>query len=390
MNNALIGKEPAVRRLKRAGIIAGSVAIALAAIGIGSRMVGESQLNAKTEEAAIPTVAIVEPSRGLKDQELILPGDMQAYFEAPIYARVSGYLKEWSQDIGAHVTAGQLLGEIDTPDLDQQLHQAEADLAAAQASAKLADLTSKRWQALLKTDSVSQQEADEKAGSAEAKQADAAAAQANVNRLLALEGFKRITAPFDGIVTARETDVGALINAGSGVGPVLFKVADIHRMRIYVRVPQAQSERLVVGEMAELHLPGQDRVVKATVVTTAHAIDQKSRTMLVELQADNSDGTLRPGTYVEVHFKLPDSPNVVSLPSSSLIFRKNGLRIATIGPGDKVVLKAIEIGQDLGTEVTVVSGLSPDDQVIDSPPDSLASGDIVRPADPVRAAGISQ
>jgi RND family efflux transporter MFP subunit len=386
----LSGKRSAMRRLKRAGIIAGSVALALAAVGIASRMLGESRLNAQTEEAAIPTVAIVQPGKGLQDQELVLPGDMQAYFEAPIYARVSGYLKDWSQDIGAHVKAGQQLAEIDTPDLDQQFHQAQADLVAAQANAKLADLTAKRWQALLKTDSVSQQETDEKSGAAEAKQADAAAAQANVNRLQALETFKSITAPFDGIVTARETDVGALINAGSGSGPVLFKVADIHRMRIYVHVPQALSDRLIQGETAELHLPGQGKTVKATVVTTAHAIEQKSRTLLVELQADNPDGILQPGTYVEVHFKLPDSPNIVSLPSSALLFRQNGMKVATVGADDKVILKSIVIGQDLGAEVTVVSGLSPEDRVIDSPPDSLGNGDLVRPDQPVKAADIRQ
>jgi len=386
----LSGKRPALRRLKRAGIVAGTIAAAIAVIGIGSRMLGESRLNAQTEEAAIPNVAIIQPGKGLQNQELILPGDMQAYFEAPIYARVGGYLKAWSQDIGAHVKAGQQLAEIDTPDLDQQFRQAQADLAAAQANARLADLTAKRWQALLKTDSVSQQETDEKSGSAEAKQADAAAAQANVNRLQALESFKTIAAPFAGIVTARETDVGALINAGSGSGPVLFKVADIHRMRIYVHVPQALTDRLTPGETAELHLPGQDKTVTAEVITTAHAIDEKSRTLLVELQADNPDGSLQPGTYVEVHFKLPDSPNIVSLPSSALLFRQNGMKVATVGADDKVVLKPIVIGQDLGAKVTVVSGLSPEDRVIDSPADSLANGDLVRPDQLVRAADIRQ
>jgi RND family efflux transporter MFP subunit len=379
-----------MRRLGRSGIIALAAAGAIAALGIVSRMVGESRLEAQTADAAIPIVTLIQPGRGLQNQELVLPGDMQAFFEAPIYARVGGYLKDWSQDIGAHVTAGQLLGEIDTPDLDQQLRQAEADLAAAQAGAKLADLTSRRWQALLKSDSVSQQETDEKAGSAEAKQADAAAAQANVSRLQALESFKRITAPFDGIVTARETDVGALINAGSGSGPVLFKVADIHRMRVYVRVPQALSDRLQIGETADLHLPGQNALVKATVVTTAHAIDQKSRTLLVELQAGNAQGTLRPGTYVEVHFQLPDSPDVVSLPSSALLFRRNGMKVATIGDGDKVVLKPIVIGQDLGADVTIIAGLAASDRVIDSPPDSLAEGEVVRPAEPIKAAELAR
>jgi RND family efflux transporter MFP subunit len=375
-----------MRRLRRIGLIAAIAAAALAATGIGSRMLGEARLAARTEEEAIPTVAIITPGRGLKDQELVLPGDIQAWFEAPIHARVGGYLKQWYQDIGAHVKSGQLLAEIDTPDLDQQLAQAEADLAAAQAKLDLADLTSKRWRALLKTDSVSQQETDERAGDAEAKKADVNAARANVDRLMALEAFKRIVAPFDGIVTARDTDVGALINAGGGAGPELFKVADVHKMRIYVRAPQAMSGAIVTGDIADVRLPqNPDADFKAVVVTSSRAINQASRTLLIELQADNPDGALQPGAYAEVHFRLANSPNAMTLPSTATLFREHGLEVATVGAGDRVVLKPIRVARDLGAQLIIASGLDPTDRVIDSPPDSLAEGDPVRPLEPVKA-----
>ena len=384
--NRLNARQRSLRQLRTIGLIAAAAAVGLAVIGISTRIFSHSTLAKRTEADAIPVVAIVRPERGAKSQELVLPGDVQAYFEAPIYARVQGYLKQWYEDIGAHVTAGQLLAEIDTPDLDQQCRQAEADLAAAQANQKLAALTSHRWQALIKTDSVSQQDADEKAGAAEAKQADVAAAQANVNRLAALQGFKRIVAPFDGIVTARETDVGALINIGSSSGPELFRVADVHEMRIYVRIPQAMSSNVTIDQEAELHLPQMPgHVFKAVVATTSRAINMTSRTLLVELHADNPDGVLQPGTYAEVHFKLPDNPNVVRLPTSALLFRENGLEAAVVGPDNKVVLKHVVVGRDLGTEVEIVSGIDPADRVINNPPDSLAENDPVRTDQPLRA-----
>jgi RND family efflux transporter MFP subunit len=375
------GKQLSLRRLKRIGVIIGIAAVALAALGIGTRMMDQASLAKVTQAEATPTVAIVSPQRGTKDQTLTLPGDIQAYYEAPIYARVSGYLREWKEDIGAHVKAGQLLGEIDTPDLDQQLNQARADLSAAQSVESLAAVTSMRWQSLVKKDAVSQQDADEKATDAHSKHAAVQAAEANVQRLMALEDFKRIAAPFDGIVTARETDVGALINAGSGQGPELFRVADIHKMRIYVRVPQALSGDLTAGQTAELSLPQYpNHPIQATLVTTAHAINQSSRTLLVELQADNPNGDLQPGTFAEVHFKLPDSPDTLRLPTSALLFREDGLKVATLGPDDRIALKPVTIGRDLGTEVEIASGLTPADRVVDSPSDSIAQGDLVRPA----------
>jgi len=383
----LNAKQRSLRRLRTIGLVAAAVAIGLAAIGVSTRFFAESSLAAKTEADAIPTVTVVQPQRGAKNQELVLPGDIKAFFEAPIYARVPGYLKQWDEDIGAHVNAGQLLAEIDTPDLDQQLHQAEADLIAARANQRLAALTSHRWQALIKTDSVSQQDVDEKAGAAEAKQADVSAAEANVSRLQALEAFKRIVAPFDGVVTARETDVGALINVGSGAGPELFRVAEVHEMRIYVRVPQAMSGSIAVGQVAELRLPQTpNKVFKAVVATTSLAINLSSRTLLVELHVDNKDGALQPGPYTEVHFKLPDNSDVIRLPSSALLFRQNGLEAAIVGPDNKVILKPVRVGRDLGTEIEIVSGLDPTDRVINNPPDSLAEGDPVQPDQPLKAA----
>lgn len=383
----LSGKQRPLERLRRTGIIAAVVAAGIAAAGIAIRMFDESNLARSTNEQAVSTVSVMRPERGTKQRELVLPGDIQAYFEAPTYARVNGYLKKWYEDIGARVKSGQLLAEIDTPDLDQQLHQAEADLAAAQANQRLAMLTTKRWHALLSTDSVSQQDADEKAGNAEARNADVAAAQANVDRLQALESFKRIVAPFDGVVTARETDVGALINAGSATGVELFRVADVHQMRIYVRVPQALAGGLQPNQPAELHLPQRpNETFPATVLTTAHAINPNSRTLLVELMADNAKGDLEPGTYAEVHFKLPENPGVLRLPDSALLFRQDGLEVATLGPDNKVVMKHVTIGRDTGVEVEIVSGIDQSDRVIDSPSDSLAEGDVVRPAEPTKAA----
>jgi RND family efflux transporter MFP subunit len=288
----------------------------------------------------------------------------------------------WYKDIGARVKAGEQLAVIDTPDLDQQLTQAKSDLASVQANATLADLTAKRWKSLLASQSVSQQTVDEKVGDAAAKNALVAASQANVDRLQALENFKYITAPFGGVVTARETDIGALINAGSGSGVELFKVADMHQMRVYVRVPQAFTAQLHPGLVADLKLAQYPhQVFKATLETTSNAISKESRTVLAELMADNGEGKLWPGTFAEVHFQLPPDADVYRIPTSALVFRQDGLEVATVGPGDKALLKSITPGRDLGTEIEVRSGLDPTDRVIDNPPDSLSVGDAVQFAD---------
>ena len=366
-------------RLQLFGISAAAAAVAIVVGGLVLRHRDYSELRQWTEAQAIPTVEIIQPTTADLDPELVLPGDVEAFYEAPIYARVPGYVKQWYEDIGAHVKAGQVLAEIDTPDLDQQLEQAQADLATAQANEQLAKITAERWQSLLKRDAVARQDADEKMGDWQAKKALVAAAEANVRRLQAEENFKRIVAPFDGVVSARNTDVGALINVGSSSGPPLFSVADIHQMRIYMRVPQYYSADLVDGMDAELHLPQYpNEVFPAKLVTTSHQIAKESRTLLVELHADNKDGKLSPGTYAEVHVSLPGNATVLRIPTSALIFREHGLEVAVIGPDNKVVLKPIRVARDFGTEIEVMSGLSPSDRVIDSPPDSLAAGDVVQ------------
>jgi RND family efflux transporter MFP subunit len=372
-------RKPPASKLRRFGLNVLVVAMVIAALGIFNRSRSETQLAHWTQERAIPEVALVSPERGVMGQEIVLPGQIEANYEAPIHARVSGYLKMWYQDIGAHVKSGQLLAEIDTPDLDQQLAQAKASLASARADAELAELTAKRWQASIVANAVSQQTIDEKVGDAAARRAQADAAAANVQRLNVLESFKRVVAPFDGIVTARKTDIGALINANGESGPELFSVADLHKIRVYVRVPQAFSSVLTPGMQAILHLPQfPDRSFEARLDTTSNAIDHDSRTVLAEFLADNSDGKLWPGTYAETHLQLPPNPSVLHLPTSALIFRQDGLRVATLGKNNKVELKPIALGRDLGTEVEILSGVSADDRIIDSPPDSLANGDTVR------------
>ena len=376
--------DPAPRRsrtgLKLAGVTALIVAVAVAGLGIWQRGQHERKLATWTDAQAVPTVAIVRPQPETKAQALTLPGNVDAWFEAPIYARVPGYLQMWYKDIGARVKAGELLGVIDTPDLDQQLHQAMADLNSAQANLTLAEVTAKRWKALLSSSSVSQQSVDEKVADAVALKAKVAAAQANVDRLNALEGFKRLIAPFDGVVTARKTDIGDLINVGANAGPALFAVADIHAMRVYVRVPQAFSARIAVGMTAKLGLPQYpDRTFSATVLTTSNAINRESRTVLVELVAANQDGKLWPGTFADVSFDLPADTKVVQIPASALLFQSEGLQIAVLGPGNKVEIRSVRVGRNFGTMVEVLSGVNADDRVIDSPPDSIVAGQLVHP-----------
>jgi membrane fusion protein, multidrug efflux system len=376
-------KRPA--HLKLAGILIVLAAAAVLADGIASRLHTRHEVASWTIQQALPTVSTVQPQPLAATQQLVLPGHLAAWINAPIYARVSGYLHAWYADIGTPVKAGQLLGVIDTPDLDQQLDQARADLQKSVATEKLAVVTAQRWSEMLKQDSVSQQETDEKTSDLAAQQATVASGQANVNRLEALESFKRIVAPFDGVVTARETDIGALINAGSGTGggngPELFRVADIHKMRVYVQVPQQLSAGIRPGLTADLTLPQYpDKTFKSTIATTSSAINLNARTLLVELHADNPDGLLQPGAYAQVKFNLPGNPGVVRIPTSALVFREEGLQVAILGPGDKIELKSVTLGRNLGTDVEVVSGLLASDRVVDSPPDSLASGDLVHVA----------
>jgi RND family efflux transporter MFP subunit len=366
------------KTLWRLGLLA-LIAVAVAVFGVTSRDRSEADLTHWTDTQAVPTVDVVMPEHGVGPQELTLPGNVAAWYQAAIYARVNGYVKMWYKDIGAHVKAGDLLAEIDTPDLDQQYEQAKGELGTAQANEALADLTAKRWEAMRASDAVSQQTADEKAGEYNATKAEVAAASANVARLAALEGFKRIVAPFDGVVTARNIDVGALVNSTPTSPLALFEVADIHELRIYVAVPQSFSAELHVGMTAELKLPQYpDRAFKATLATTSNAISAKARSLLVELHRDNKDGVLQPGSFVEVHFELPANAEVLRLPASALIFRRNQPEVATVGADQRVALRSIEVGRDLGTEIEVLSGLTTSDRVIRSPSDSIADGDEVR------------
>jgi len=374
------------------------VALGIAIAGILLRRHQEGEVTKWTVEQAVPTVATIQPKQGVSGQQLVLPGDIEAWYEAPIYARVSGYLKNWYFDFGAHVQKGQLLADLDAPDLDAQLAAAKAKLASAEAQVKVrdaerqfADTTYARWRDSPKG-VVSEQETESKKaeyGSAVARY-NAAVADANVNQsqvdqLTALEAFKRILAPFDGVVTARNTDVGALINAGSGVGggtgPQLFRVADVHEMRVFVQVPQEMSSGMRAGLTAELVLPQYpDKTFKAVVATTAEAIAKTSRTLLVELHAGNLDNLLQPGTFAQVHFNLPNNPSTLRIPTSALIFREDGVQVAVLGPDNKVEIKQVKLGRNLGTEFEVLKGLTSSDTVINSPPDSLSQGEVVKVA----------
>ena len=375
------------RRIRPIGWIALALSVTAAAAGIGLRLHSQAGVRRWTEAQAVPTVLIVAPTINAGSRYLILPGTLRAYLEAPIYARVNGYLKHWYVDIGAHVKAGSVMAEIETPELDQQIKQASSDLDTAIAIEKLAAITAKRWQNMLASDSVSKQEADEKSGDYAARQAARAAAEANLQRLREIAAFKRIVAPFDGIVIARNTDVGALINAGAGAGQELFRVADMHAARVYIDVPQTDTSQIFKGMNAELRLPEQaDLRVPATISDISEAIRESSRTMQVELMADNRDGRLLPGEYVEVHIPLPQSAGLYTIPTTALLFRQQGLQVATVDPQGRVVLKAIQLAYEDGGTVTIKSGIKPNDRVIDSPPDSLAQGETVRVAVPPPAA----
>jgi RND family efflux transporter MFP subunit len=379
--------------LRRIGLIAAAVAVVIALIGILQRRSHEAEVTQWTQRQAIPTVAMINPHAGAAMQRLVLPGTVQAWYEAPIYARVPGYLKNWYFDYGAHVKKGDVLAEIETPDLDAQMAAAQGKLNSAralvnvrEAEKQFAETTYQRWRdspkGVVSEQEQQSKEADYNSALARlnAATAEVAADQGEVDRLQALESFKKITAPFDGVVTARETDIGALINVGSGgSGSELFRVADIHKMRVYVQVPQQLSAGIQAGLTAELHLPQYpDKTFNATVATTSSAINTSARTLLVELHADNPDGLLQPGAYAQANFELPTNPDVVRVPTSALIFRERGMEVATIGAGGKVELKTVTIGRNLGTEVEILNGLTLSDRVVNSPPDSLADGDTVR------------
>jgi RND family efflux transporter MFP subunit len=368
---------------RRVVLIAVAVAVLLGIWGIASRVSARSALAKDTAAAALPVVATVKPTRGPVSELLVLPGSVQAYYEAPIYARTSGYLRSWQTDIGSIVKKGERLAEIDTPEVDQQLTQAQADLATAVANYDLARTTDVRWQGLLATESVSKQDADQRAGDAAAKKAAVDSAAANVARLRELESFKHVLAPFDGVVTQRNTDIGALINAGQNPGNALFRVADTHRLRVYVAVPQPYAAAVKVGQSAELEFaerPG--KTYPATVAFSAQALDPTSRTLQVELQVDNPKRELFPGAYAIVHLNLASSTSTLRLPVNTILFRASGLQVATLGSDRRLTLKKIAQGRDFGTEIEVLSGIGADDDVVVNPPDSVTDGAQVRLVQP--------
>jgi RND family efflux transporter MFP subunit len=371
------------RHLGRYGLILLVVALVLAIWGVASRVHSRNRLGQETADQAVPVVIVQKPTESPPSEELVLPGSVQAFVEAPIFARTSGYLQAWYTDIGDPVKKGQLMAEVDTPEVDQQLRQSRADLATAKANADLAHITDVRWKGLLANQAVSQQDADTRAGQAAASGAQAASAQANVARLEELESFKRIVAPFDGIVTARNTDIGALIAAGQTSGVALFRVADTKKLRIYIDVPEPYAPKTQPGIEVELRFnehPGKD--FPATLVRTARALDPNVRTLRVELQVDNSKGELFPGAYAEAHFRIPGSATSYRVPATALIFRSQGLQIATVGPDNQAHLKSVVQGRDFGTSVEILSGVGKDDQVVINPPDSLADGGTVKIAPP--------
>ncbi len=367
------------RKLRIFGLLAVAAAILIVVNGIRAREDSDAKLREWTDNQAIPSVAVTLPDAKVLNSHLDLPGRLEAYYRAPIFARVSGYLKSWSADIGAKVKAGQVIAEIEAPDLDQQLMQAKADLASQQASAKLSAVTLARRKTLIASNFVSMQEIDERTADLSNKQAAVNASQANVDRLEALASYKKITAPFDGVVTARNTDVGALINAGGTQGPAMFVVSDIKKLRVYVNVPQNYVPSIKIGAKAVITLPEYpNRTFSATVEASSQSVDVASGTTRMQLGLDNSSGELMPGGYANVRLTLAGDSVPLHIPASALIFDQHGLRVATVGPDDKVLFKKVTIARDLGRDIELSSGLSTDDRVIVTPPDGIADGDQVR------------
>ena len=374
-------RTPPARRFSRRWWVLGAVLLLVAAtffFGIRPRLDARADLKKETAAHNVTSVSVTKPKTSGGSQELILPGNLQAFSDTPIYARTTGYLKRWHADIGKRVKAGELLAEIDAPEIDDQLQQARADYATADANYKFAQSTAVRWEALLKTDSVSKQEADEKRNDMAARKANLEASRYNVLRLEKTQSFKRIYAPFDGVITARNVDVGMLIDAGSGPAKEMFHIASTKRLRAFVNVPQSYARDVNPGMTAELTLaefPGQR--FKGTFARSSQSIDVATRTLLSEVDVDNASGELMPGSYAQVHLKLSSEHAALIVPVNTLLFRPGGVMVAVL-QGDKAVLTPIKLGKDYGSEVEVVTGLSATDSVILNPSDSLVSGAQVR------------
>lgn len=381
------GSSVSVRGLRIAGIIAVVVAAAIVVVGLVTRASGNARLREWTDAQSVPTVAVAPPQSSGDAGTLDLPGRLEAYSRASLYARVPGYLKSWSVDIGSPVKAGQELATIETPDLDQELLQSKANLATAQANVALAQTTANRWQELLKTGAVSKQDVDEKIGDYKAKQAIVKASQADVDREQTLKGFARITAPFDGIVTARNTDVGALISVGGTTGQELFVVSDTKKLRVYVSVPQTYVPSIPPGTKATITVPERPgRKFEATVESSSQAVNVSSGSTLMQLGVDNADNDLLPGGFANVSLSLPHNATALRIPSSALLFDKNGLRVATLDKENRIRLKQVTIARDLGQVIEIGSGLAADGRVIQSPPDGVHDGDAARVAEPPKTA----
>jgi len=378
-------------KLRTGLILAVPVAIAAAALvhGIVRRETALDAMKHVAEEQAVPPVEILSPQLGPATRPLILPGTVRAWYEAPIFAQVAGYVRSWDEDYGATVTAGQLLATIDAPSLDAQYEAAKANLGVADANYRLAASTAARWQALAATPAVSKQEVDVQVAGAAARKAELASAEQNVARYAALEAFKRVVAPFDGVVTARLTDVGNYVNTGGGDAGAratsieLFTVADIHKMRVFVSVPQDDAALLKPGLTASLHLPSEpDKSIEAKLLTTANAFNENTRTAVTELTVDNPDRRLWPGTYVDVEFQVPTDPTLLTIPEQALIFGAAGTQAAIVDPQNRVHLRAITLGQNLGKTIQVIGGLLPGDRLVNNPSAGLLEGQEVRPVTP--------
>jgi len=367
-------------KTRLAALIILLVAAAVLISGIISRTRTRANLRTETAQMAVPTVSVVIPKRAAPSEEIVLPANVQPFITSPIYSRTNGYLKKWYFDIGAHVKKGQLMAVIETPEVDQQLAQSRSNLATAQANLTLAEITAQRYSGLLNSDAVSKQEADNAISTYNANKAIVAADQANVRQLEALQSFEKIYAPFDGIVTARNTDIGDLINSGSTGGPKtdLFHISQSDKLRVYVNVPEEYSATITPGLTADLTLqefPG--RRFQGTLIRTANAINLTTRTLLVEIAVDNPTGTLLSGSYAEVHLKVPEHHLSYIIPVNTLIFRSEGLHVGVVKNG-KMVLTAVTAGHDFGSTIEIVAGLNADDQVIVNPPDSIMSGQPVQ------------
>ena len=373
-------RDSEARRLRRIGIVAAIIALVIVAIGIGMRMRATSRLTTDAKENDVVSVAVVKPTRGGKGEDVNLPGQIQAYNSAPIYARTNGYVRRWLVDLGETVRPGQVLAILDAPEVSQQLEQARANYNTALANQRLSRSTATRWQAMLAKDAVSKQEADEKQGDLAAKTAVAGAQLANVRQLEAQYGFTQIRAPFAGVITSRTAQIGALVSSGTAATQQpLFTVSDVHRVRIYVRVPQSYSAQIhpgLDGAISVPEFPG--RTFKATVVRSAGAVDPASGSVLVELQADNSDRALKPGAYSQVAFKAASTSASLHIPGSAVIIGEKGSSVAVVGADDVVTVKPVTIGRDEGKTVEIKLGLTGQDRVIDTPPDTIATGDKVR------------